>query len=178
PIVFCTAFDEYALQAFRANGVEYLLKPFNQEMVANVFEKLKQLQNLPLQQPTWLQQMLTSFQKPEKIKSLLVYMADKIKPIAVEKVALFYLAQEKTYLQTFDNEVHLLNQTLNELELLVGEDFFRANRQTLIHRHNLLEIEQYFSRKLLIKPLKPHSEAIVVSKEKTAELIRWVKGET
>ncbi len=176
PIVFCTAFDEYALQAFQANGVAYLLKPFTQAMIEGVFDKFKQLQNIILDKPNWLQPLLASLKKKENLKAVLVYIADKIKPVSIENIALFYLENEKVYLQKFDNELYKVTYTLNELEAQVGESFFRVNRQTLIHRENILEIAQYFSRKLLITPKIKHNQMLIVSKEKSIEFVEWLRG--
>ncbi len=178
PVIFCTAFDEYALQAFQTNGVDYILKPFDREAVGRAMQKVKQLQNF-FQQPgagldrltEMLQQLKTGYKT-----SFLVSSRDKLLPISTSEVAYFYIEHEVTFLHTNDGKRYILNYTMEELEKsLDPRQFYRANRQFLVNYDNITEVEHYFARKLLVKIKTPVKEPMVVSKAKASEFLHWME---
>lgn len=178
PVIFCTAFDEYALQAFQVNGVDYILKPFDQESVSRALNKVKNLQNFFQQSPANLEKLASLLQhmKPVYKSNFLVGHRDKLLPIAIQDVAYFYIEHEITFLHTYEGKRYVVNHTLDELEKsLDPRQFYRANRQFLVNFRAVSEVEHYFARKLLLKLNANTKEPVVVSKAKASEFLSWME---
>jgi two-component system, LytTR family, response regulator LytT len=176
PIVFCTAYDEYALTAFRTNGIDYILKPFDEESVNNALRKYSELEKRFSAKKNQLEDLFESFENRESPKkgSILVYYKDKILPVKITNIALFYIENEITYLITFGQEKFTINESLDELESMVGHDFFRANRQYLIQRKAVKEAANYFLRSLSVTLTIPLKETIKVNKVKVPNFLNWL----
>ncbi len=179
PVVFCTAFDEYAIKAFKANGIDYILKPFDEQDIANSLKHFDDLRKKFTGNQVQLNNMLQLFQdkfSQQKKISVLVYYKDKILPIKASDIAIFYLENKITYLITFDQLRYSINKPLEELETLVGDDFYRANRQFLIQRSAIKEIVQHFARSLIVKLTIPFQEEIKINKVKVPDFLNWMSG--
>jgi len=178
PVIFCTAYDEYALAAFRANGIDYLLKPFTRESVAGAIDKYRRLTHGREQpQPYWQkwEQLIQSIQPtPTLPSSLLVHHKGKIIPIALAQVALFAIHDDNVYLTTLDEKTFVAGKKLDELEGLVGPAFFRASRQHLVHAKAIVDVESYLGRRLLLNLRVPVREQVMVSREKAAMFLTWL----
>lgn len=173
PIIFCTAFDQYALQAFRANGIDYLLKPFSQ---ADVQKSLEKYHNLTENSPTnaSFQSLLEQLQKPKK-QSILINYREKIIPLNLNSIPFFYSINHQTIIY-FEGKEQTISYSLDELEnILDGQQFYRANRQFIVNRKFIKEIEHYFARKLVILLTQKAPENIVVSKGKASDFLRWME---
>ena len=178
PVIFCTAYDEYALKAFKANGIDYILKPFSKQTIEDSLNKYKVLKNNFVNNLTHFDAMFELFEsrKNQKQISVLVYQKDNIIPVKVDDIALFYIDYEITHLITFDQKQYPISKTLEELEKITGNDFFRANRQFFVNRKAIKEASQYFTRKLSISLKIPFNERIFVSKEKSKDFLNWLSG--
>ena len=162
PVVFCTAYDEYALEAFRAAGIDYLLKPFDEKGVRTAMEKYKALKGAT---------------RPKIVAgAILVYYKEKILPVKMGDIALFYLEKEAVRLLGFDGKGYVVNKSLEELEGLAGTGFYRVNRQFLVSRAAIKDVSQYFGRKLLVNLVLPFEPAITVGRLKTAHFLDWLAG--
>jgi len=178
PIVFCTAYNEYMLDAFRSNGIDYLLKPVTVQAVSEAINKYYTLKrsftaNLNLPHDFYKKLLDTIVQRPV---SLLVNQKDKIIPLSVQDIALFYIEYEGTFLQTFEGKSFTIAKSLEELERLIGVDFFRVNRQYLINRLAVKHASYSISRKLIVNLSIPYREVITVSKEKSPLFLSWLAG--
>lgn len=178
PIIFCTAFDEYAINAFKTNGIDYILKPFSTEAVHAAIQKYYQLKqtfapNNTSQLETVLKTLMAG--SAQSSTNLLINYKDKILPIRIFEIALFYVENELTHLLTFDNKVFTVGKNLEELEQICGKGFFRVNRQCLINRKAVVDVTRFFSRKLLVNLTVPFEEIITVSKEKTPQFLGWLE---
>lgn len=178
PIIFCTAYDEYALQAIRSNGIEYILKPFTAETVIQAIEKYRQLKKYftPVE-PDYekLIRSITGMDKMEKkVGAVLVYHKDKILPIGLDDIALFYIDGELTRLHCFNGKTYVVNQPLDELEQLSGNAYFRINRQYLVNRRAVTDAHHYHPRKYVANLSIPFKEALVVSKNRTTAFLQWL----
>ncbi|ALJ00021.1 LytR/AlgR family response regulator transcription factor [Rufibacter tibetensis] len=176
PVVFCTAYNEYALEAFKANGIDYILKPFNKAIIEKTLLKYKQLQaNLAPERPDYqaLLQLLDNrlVQKPN---SVLMFQRDKIIPLPIDQIAVCYSQNLITHVVTFDQRKFTLNQNMEEMEAMCGNQFFRANRQFLIHYKAIKEASQYFGRKLSVTLTIPFPEEIIISKAKSPLFLNWL----
>ena len=177
PIIFCTAYDEYALNAFKTNGIDYVLKPSTSKSISDALNKYRSLKQTfagnELQYKTIIDALL--HKEAPRSSAILVHYKDKIMPIRIEDIALFYLEDEITSLTTYDKKEYSINKNLEELEQLCGNDFFRINRQILINRKTVIDASHYFSRKLSVNINIAFKEKIIVSKEKTPQFLNWLQ---
>jgi two-component system, LytTR family, response regulator LytT len=176
PVVFCTAYDEFALTAFKANGIDYILKPFDEEAIANALNKYKELERRFFAKSSQIDNIFELFEdrKRQKKGSILVYHKDKILPVRVDDIALFYLENEISYMITLDQKSYTINKPLDELEKIAGADFYRANRQHLINRKAIKEASQYFARTLAVTLTIPFKETIKINKVKVPDFLNWL----
>ncbi|MFY8035653.1 MAG: LytR/AlgR family response regulator transcription factor [Cyclobacteriaceae bacterium] len=178
PIIFCTAFNEYALEAFKTAGIDYLLKPFSKASVAKALEKYQKLKATFSSPPPDFQELLKLLGKnlPSKNQSVLVYQADKIIPIEEKQVALFFVENENVYAYTFDQKKLLVNEKMESLEASFSPHFFRANRQFLINRKAIKDAANSFNRKITVNLIIQFKEPILVGKLKVTEFLEWLKN--
>lgn len=177
PIIFCTAYDEYALQAFKANGIEYILKPFTDAAIADAIRKYNTLRrNFSIKDNSAGSPLSAIFEHAPKPEAILVHYKDKIVPLRLDSIALFYIEKEALCLMTFDRQHYQLKKTLEEAEQLCGEHFFRVNRQFLVNRKAIKDASHYLSRKLCVNLTVSFKEVITVSKEKTPQFLSWLGG--
>lgn len=176
PVIFCTAYDAYALDAFKANGIDYILKPFTSAMLNAALQRyfrLKQVLtgNHSSTYHTLIQQLHDS---GRKAASVLVYKQDKIVPVKFEDVAMAYLANDVTHLLTFGGKIYYPNKTLDELEKLGGPAYFRVNRQFLVRRNAIADVSSFFSRRLSLNLTVAFQERVTVSKLRVPQFLEWL----
>jgi two-component system response regulator LytT len=178
PVIFCTAYDEYAIKAFDANGIAYILKPFDKTTIEEAFRKYQALKDSFTGNIAHLDQIIQLIENKNKkaIASVLVYKQDKIIPVRFEEIALFYVENEITRLVTFDHKSYTINKTMEKVEEIAPDAFFRVNRQFLIHHMAIKEASQYFGRKLSLSLTVPYPETITVSKNKVPDFLSWLSG--
>ncbi|EDM35946.1 putative response regulator [Pedobacter sp. BAL39] len=177
PIIFCTAYDEYALDAFKANGIDYILKPFTSKTLNTALQKYMQLKKIFSTDQTPQYDALLNLladKHTQKAASVLVYQSDKIIPINLNDIAMFFLKNEITHLLTFSGQLYYPNKNLDELERLSGSTFFRANRQHLVCRNAITDVSSFFSRKLSLNLKVAHTERVIVSKGKSSQFLSWL----
>ncbi|MDB5240483.1 MAG: DNA-binding response regulator [Spirosoma sp.] len=183
PVIFCTAFDEYAMQAFSANGIDYVLKPFDRKAIASSLSKFKALQTYfqrdtpaPQQNLNEPLQRLIEQLRPTRRSSFLVNYKGKYYPIPVGEISFFYTENEIVWLYKSSGEKYALDHTLDELEsMLDPTHFYRANRQFIIRYEAIQEFEPYFNRKLAVRLSLPTPEPIIVSKAKAGDFMHWLE---
>ena len=176
PVIFCTAFDQYALQAFEANGIDYLLKPFKSEAIAKTLKKYKAFTRQPYASKN-LNDLFKILQDRDTSKrSFLVHRGSKIIPVLHDDVRLAFLNNGVTYMITKDHKKHLVNHSLDSLDEMLGDDFYRANRQIIIHRKTVSSVSQFFARKLLVEVNLPFEERVIVSKANATHFLKWLES--
>ena len=177
PIIFCTAFNEYALQAFKTVGIDYLLKPFSKTTVAKSLEKYHSLKEQFVPQADSLPNLMAFFKNqllPTKMPSVIVQKGDKIIPLDGNSIAFFCIEENVVFAHTFDQKKHLLTQKLDVLEQTFHPAFFRANRQFLVNRKAIKDAAHHFNRKIVINLTIPFGEQIMVGKLKVAAFLDWL----
>jgi DNA-binding LytR/AlgR family response regulator len=174
PIIFCTAYNEYALEAFKANGIDYILKPFNIAEIKKAIEKFELLTNKNEVSINKLMEYLSLKQPIAKNVSILVYQKDVIIPINTYDIAIVQLNNGIVKLVAFNGTTYFTTQSLDEIEKLNLLFFFRANRQIILHRKIVKDVVQHFNRKLLVRIAIPFDEQIFISKEKTPAFLAWL----
>lgn len=178
PVIFCTAYDEYALHAFQVNGIGYVLKPFTEASVATALAKYKALTCAnETEIGRQYEKLKDIFETARpKVSSLLINYKDTVIPIRIADIALFCLKNEVLTLYTFDNKRYYPNMSLDELEELIGELFFRANRQYLVNRSAIIQASSLLSRKMSIHVSIMHDDIITISREKSPQFLRWLQA--
>ena len=178
PVVFCTAFDEYSLEAFKANGVDYVLKPFSKEDIAGSFKKVDELKNFFQQkQIPDLAEMLINIVQPTEKTSFLVFKHQKYTTVQIEQIAFFYIRNDSTSIMCFDGQEFALSQALDQIATSVSsKQFFRVNRQYLVNFKAIKEVEHYFLRKLYVKLLIETPDKLLINKEKSQLFLAWMEN--
>ncbi len=174
PIIFTTAYDQYALKAFSVNSIDYLLKPIEQSQLERALSKLQKL--TPTERKE-MQQKIDKIVEAEHPTTLLVQVKDRIIPLKMDDVAYFYTAEEKVWGYTHSGEVYLVGKTLDKLSnMLSHSEFYRANRQFIVSRRSIRDVSVWFGSRVAVNVLPEAPERIVVSKERSGEFKRWLAG--
>jgi two-component system, LytTR family, response regulator LytT len=177
PIVFCTAYNEYALQAFQTLGIDYILKPFSTKDIQKAIAKFETITNTSSIATPDISNLLSSLKKElntGKLPSIILYQGEKIIPVQGEKIALFYIDQLTVKAITFENKILFTNNKLDELEKKFTPQFYRANRQFLVNKNAIKEAAQHFHRKLQIIVSVDFQQEILVGKEKATSFLEWL----
>ena len=125
--------------------------------------------------PDILDNFLQNLTLPAGKKSFLVYKNHKYTNVLTKNIALFYVKYESSIIMSFDNQEYFVNQSMDQIQNLVSDkQFFRLNRQYLISFNLIKEVEHYFARKLLVSPVIPIKEKLLVPREKVSEFLRWL----
>jgi len=180
PVIFCTAFDDYAIEAFKSNGIDYVLKPFSRESIAQAIKKAGELKNFFQRNKKMMpdfEYLLTRTGENKGKSSFLVFKNNKYQTVLTENIALFCIKNETPTIITFDKTEYQITQSLDEVhKLLSPTQFFRINRQNLINFSAIREAEHYFSRKLILKLTIPTEEKLLVGKEKATAFLSWLEN--
>ena len=175
PIIFCTAFDEYLMDAFDTCAISYLLKPISKEKIEEALAKYKTMQSTF--QDNHIEKLLSQI-KPTYKTTLLVNFKDKITPIQTQDIAFFYWDESLLTLTTMKNHKYYYSASVDEMERLLDPNlFYRATRQYLINRHAILNAERYLARKIAVKLSVDVPETIVIGKTKMTDFLKWLEGE-
>lgn len=179
PIIFCTAYNEYALQAFQTFGIDYILKPFSRDTIKAAIEKYKMLASkndsmVSTDYATLFNELSQKLLHKEENNYLLIFRGDRIIPTEANKIALFSIENSIVYAIRFDEKKESTTYKLDDLEQKLYPKFFRANRQFLVNRKAVKEASQHFHRKLQIHLTISFSETILVGKEKVSSFLNWL----
>lgn len=180
PVIFCTAFDEYLMNAFDTNAVSYLLKPIGREKVEKALTKFEMLKEGFQKQQSMgdVAGLLKTLHLHYKT-TLLVHQKEKIIPVQVKEIAFFYLDTPVVSITTLNNQKYYLSSNLDDLEKsLDPAHFYRANRQFIINRKAIDNVERFFARKLAAQLSVKTPEQVLVSKAKASDFLKWLEGTT
>lgn len=177
-VIFTTAYDEYALRAFKLNSIDYLLKPIDEDDLVVAVSKFKS--RLPKQETLQLdfeqiKKMLSNpFDKNFK-KRFTVKISQHLKVILVEEIECFFSENKGTYIHTFDNRNFLIETTLELLEQdLDPAEFFRVSRKFIIPLKAIKEIVVHSNSRLKVILPSYKDEEVIVSREKVADFKNWI----
>lgn len=176
PMIFCTAYNQYALEAFKTFGIDYILKPFSKQTIVNAllkFQNLKEKFAKPNEDYSSLMDILKQKINPQS-HSIIIHQGDKIIPLNTKDIAFFFIEDDLVFAYTLDGKKHILSQSMDNLEKQFQPNFFRANRQFLVNRNAIKDASHYFSRKILINLNIPFKEQIIVGKLKTTAFSNWL----
>jgi DNA-binding LytR/AlgR family response regulator len=178
PVIFTTAYDEYAIRAFKVNSIDYLLKPITREAVEKALNKLKNLAGINLA-PTELLQFLSEQKKEKSYKThfLIPVKGSKLVPLLTKDIACVCIEDGLVKAKTYDGKGFILENTLDELGTVLNPaDFFRANRQFIISKNAVKEISFWFNSRLSVDLKIQVPEKILISKLRASEFREWYAG--
>ncbi len=175
PVIFTTAYDEYALQAFKVNSIDYLLKPIGTaELKAAVSGYLEMRQSPAEDYMKQLSSLVESYRPASYRSSFLVSYRHKMIMIDVDEVAYLYVKERGVFLRKKDGMEYTVDFYLDDLEKQLNPArFYRANRQFLVARSAIKEIETYFNGRLILTVVPETSVQVIISKGKASEFKRW-----
>lgn len=178
PIIFVTSYDEFALQAFKVNSVDYLLKPVQREELEASLQKFRKSQlltasSLPVE--SLIRELQSKLQPKSYRTRFLVKHAQKLVSIEVKDIAYFFSEERLVFFKTTDNRRMLVDYLLDDLqEMMDPKHFFRINRSMLISSKSIAKIDDYFGSRLILQ-LKPALEKeVLVSREKVSGFKVWL----
>jgi two-component system, LytTR family, response regulator LytT len=174
PVIFTTAYDQYAIKAFEVNSVDYLLKPIQEEKLKAAITKVK---NRNTNAPLDYQELVKLLRggKSEYKTRFMAKLGQKIVAVPVEKIAYFFSENKLTFLVTNDQKRYPLDQPLDELiDVLDPAIFFRVNRQFIITFQSIAEIHPYFKGRVKLQLNPTTTEEVVISSERTPEFKKWI----
>ena len=178
PIIFTTAHEEYAMQAFKVNSIDYLLKPIVKEDIETAIGKLNRIK---APAPATLQSEVrySRQQRPSYRERLVVKLGDAIKSVPMDEVAYFYTEKKANYLCTSDGKKYPLEYNLDQIADMVNpRQYFRINRQFIIGLDAIEEMKTYTRARVIVK-LKPASHIdTIVSVERSGDFRAWLSGES
>lgn len=177
PIIFTTAFDEYAIKAFKVNSVDYLLKPIDPKELEAALDKFKsQFQSSP--QPmldlSAIEQAMKQMTRKFK-ERFVVKIGEHIRTLEVAHTTFFFSQEKATYLQNVDNKRFIIDYTLEQVQQLIDpEDFYRINRKYLISMRAIKDIVSYSNSRLRIILKGSDEMDAIVSRDKVQDFKRWL----
>lgn len=175
PIIFTTAYDQYALEAFKLNSIDYLLKPLKKEEFERAIEKYNRLQSPS--QPENLEKLIAALNGANYKQRFVVKYGEHIKTVETTEVAYFYTENKGNFMVTKDNRRYAIDYNLDQLEeLLDPKKYFRINRQFIIGFHAITEMFSYSKSRVLIKLNPPSKLDTIVSAERSATFKQWLNG--
>ncbi|MDP4172546.1 MAG: LytTR family DNA-binding domain-containing protein [Bacteroidota bacterium] len=179
PVIFTTAYDEYAIQAFKVNSIDYLLKPIDSSELCASLEKLKKIKDSysVSYKAGEIAELLKTFtpSQPAYKSRFLIKIGTNLLIIQANDIAYFYVDNKITYLVNRLSKKYIIDFSLEELEeILDPTDFFRANRSFILNINSIETISYIFSGKLKVKLKIKTDGDIIVSREKTSSFRQWL----
>ncbi|WP_378187856.1 LytR/AlgR family response regulator transcription factor [Aquimarina sp. W85] len=175
PIIFTTAFDQYAIQAFKVNSIDYLLKPITQNELDTALRKFSKSTNPthPIA-PNILKELLTSIQTPQKRSGILVKEGSGFVQIRVSELLYMYSQESITFGITHDRR-YIIDETIDQLySTLDSTKFYRINRGQVISKIAIEKIEPYFNHRVKLVVTNSRDQEFIVSRQKTSAFKTWM----
>jgi DNA-binding LytR/AlgR family response regulator len=177
-VIFTTAYDEYALRAFKLNSIDYLLKPIDEDDLEIAINKFKSrniaVPNLSLDFEM-IKKMLVNPIDREFKKRFTIKLGQQLKMVTIDEIECFFSENKGTYLHTFDGRNYLIDQTLEQLETeLDPKEFYRVSRKFIIPMKAIKEIQLYSNSRLKVILPTYKEDEVIVSREKVSDFKNWL----
>lgn len=176
PIIFTTAYDEYAIKAFKVNGVDYLLKPIEESDLETALCKFERHSSLRAVAPEF-KRLEHEYLTKNKKNRFLVQIGDTFQYVETADIAFFYSEEKYTYLHLFSNKRYIINYSLDQLEQMTDKSiFFRASRNCIANIKAIKKSSKYFGSRLKLQlyPECPHE--VLVSRSRVGDFLKWIDG--
>jgi DNA-binding LytR/AlgR family response regulator len=178
PVIFTTAYQEYAIKAFKVNSVDYLLKPIDFSELKAAMEKFSRLfqtkKDIPFLRDEIIQSVKNMLDKPPKNR-FIIKVGEHLRSVSADDILLFSSFDKTTNVCTSENRTFIIDYSLDHLmEIIDNEMFFRINRKNIINRNAILDIIIYSKSQLKIKLKLPDQEPLFVSRDKVSDFKNWL----
>jgi len=174
-VIFCTAYDQYAIEAFKVNALYYLLKPVKQEDLESAILRFRSQSPRNEDYKKLVDQLPA---KPMGEKRFLIRMGQSLRLVRQQDIAYFYTADKITFLMTREGRKYPVDYTLENLEEMIDPTrFFRINRQFILHIDAIQQMHTWSKARVKIELNPPFPEEVVVSTEKSPMFKKWLEGE-
>ena len=178
PIIFTTAYEEYAIRAFKVNGVDYLLKPVQEDELKKALDKVKKMMTAASPFPMDIRELagyFTGGKKPMYKERFIIHAHNRWSPLETKDIAVF-VKDQLNYIYTFNGDKHIYDTVpLEDIEEVLDPLlFFRANRQTLLHIDSIHNVKPYGNQKLMVTLKPPLKMEIDISREKAPLFKKWL----
>lgn len=172
PIIFTTAFDQYAIDAFKASSIDYLMKPIKKEELKSALDKLDEFKKLFNEKSQALEQ---AFNAPEYKRRFVIRFGEHIKTLEADQIAYCYSENKGTMARTFEGRNYPMDHNLDALQgMLDPKTFFRLNRQYLINIKSIEDMKSHTKARVIVTLRPSVKEAPVVSSERAADFKKWL----
>ena len=181
PVVFTTAFDQYAIKAFKVNAIDYLLKPIDEDELQTVLEKIvHHISNISYQTPPqynaqFMQNILSQIKRTHFKERFLIKQGQNFASIETMDIAYFFSEDGLSQFYVFTNKKHIVENTLDELETVLNpKDFFRINRKMIVHLKAIQKISPHFNGRLKLEFMPSYKEDVYVARERVNDFKTWL----
>jgi DNA-binding LytR/AlgR family response regulator len=180
PVIFTTAYDNYAIKAFKVNSIDYLLKPIEEEELIYALGKYREIQDQKKSQEGFftkkqLEEVLGLYRPSYKTR-LVVKLGDKISHVEVKDIAYFYSEDKVSFIMTNSGKKHIINYSLEQIEKMMNPgDFYRLNRKYIAQIHAIETIDKYFNSRLKIGLKPPVEDEVLISRLKVTDFLNWLE---
>ncbi|MDW3208859.1 MAG: LytTR family DNA-binding domain-containing protein [Reichenbachiella sp.] len=183
PVIFTTAFENYAIQAFKVNSVDYLLKPIDEKDLKAAIDKYSAIKNQfsaqksPALSSVQVEKLLNmSMEAVEYKKRFIIKTGDRLRHVSVDDIAYFYSENDYTYLVAKENARFIIDYKLDELvELLDPNEFFRLSRKFITNIHSVKMVNKYFNSRLEVILEPEPKDQILISRVRVPEFLNWLE---
>ncbi len=176
-IIFTTAYDQYAIQAFKQNSIDYLLKPIQTEQISAALHKFKTFNAPPIQQNSF-HEIINALQQQSQYKDrFVVKVGAHIRMVQTTEITCFYSLDKATYLSTEDGKNYLIDYTLEKLQQIIDPKiFYRINRKNIVGLHAISELVSLGRLRLKVKLNNQLSDEMLVSRDRIKPFKQWLEG--
>lgn len=174
PIIFTTAFDQYAIQAFKVNSIDYLLKPIQQKDLEHSLAKFQKSNKSDSIEPAILKQLLNSMQTKTTRQGVLIKEGGGFVQIKISDLLYIYSDEGITFGMTTSKR-YIIDETMDQFfKELDQEQFYRINRGQIISKHSIQKISPYFNHRIKLSITNPRDQEFIVSRQKTSDFKKWM----
>ena len=175
PIIFTTAYNEFALQSFKLNSIDYVVKPYDFQDIKKALDKFKDFKEMFIAPENELLKNIVQAKTPEIKKRFLVKLGDKFRSVKSDNVAWFIYDEGVTFAYTFENTRFPVNYSIDQLsEVLDRDNFCQINRKYVLNFESIRNIHTYFNSRLKLEIFPKPKEDIVVSRERVKDFKAWL----
>ncbi|MBT3382877.1 MAG: response regulator transcription factor [Prolixibacteraceae bacterium] len=175
PVIFTTAYNEFALQSFKLNSIDYIVKPYDFQDIKKALDKFKNFRKMFIAPENELLKSIIQSKNPETKKRFLVKLGDKFSSVKSKDIAWFMYDEGVTFAFTFENTRFPVNYSVDQLsELLDADNFFQINRKYILNFESIRNIHTYFNSRLKLEIVPKPEEDLVVSRERVKDFKAWL----
>lgn len=177
PVIFTTAYDEYALRAFKVNSIDYILKPVDKDELAQALKKFESIKAVQPSQEMFMQSISQAMNMlTRKYKErFVIKVGEHLKTVEVKNILYFSSQEKTTFCHTSDNRNHILDFTLEQLEAMVDpSEYFRVNRKYLVRGDSIQDIISYTNSRLRLVLKNSNDNDVIVARERVQDFRHWL----